>query len=211
MIYEMRTYTMFAGAMPAYLKAAETIGRPARGDNYGMNHGYWTSDFGQVNQIWHLWSYPSLDERERLRGELQKNPKWTGEYVPAIRPLIARQDLQIWNAVVDYKQPTTEGNVYELRTYRTLLGQARPWTNLMKEYLPAREKYSQIHGLWTGEFPQPNQVSHMWVYKDLAARNAARAGAAKDPKWQEFLGKGGPMLVEMNSVLLLPTSYSKSK
>jgi len=163
MIYEMRTYTMYAGKMPEYLKAAETIGRPARGDNYGMNHGYWTSEFGQVNQIWHLWSYPSLDERERLRGELQKNPKWTGEYVPAIRNLIIRQDLQIWNAVVDYKQPTSEGNVYELRTYRTHLGQARPWANLMKEYLPAREQYSPIHGLWTGEFPQPNSVAHLWL------------------------------------------------
>lgn len=211
MIYEMRTYTMYAGQMPAYLKAAETIGRPARGDNYGINHGYWTSEFGQVNQIWHLWSYPSLDERERLRAELQKNPKWTGEYVPAIRGLIIRQDLQIWNPVVDYKQPTGEGNVYELRTYRTHLGQARPWANLMKEYLPVREKYSPIHGLWTGEFPQPNSAAHLWVYKDLAARTAARAGAAKDPKWQEFVGKGAAMLAEMQSVLLLPTSYSKSK
>ena len=51
----------------------------------------------------------------------------------------------------------------------------------------------------------------MWVYKDLAARTAARTGAAKDPKWQEFLGKGAPRLAEMQSVLLLPTSYSKSK
>jgi len=33
----------------------------------------------------------------------------------------------------------------------------------------------------------------------------------QDPKWLEFVGKGGPMLAEMHSVLLLPTSYSKSK
>ena len=82
---------------------------------------------------------------------------------------------------VGLKPPSGSGHVYELRTYRTHLTQARPWANLMKEYLPAREKYSPIHGLWTGEFPQPNSVAHMWVYKDLAARTAARAGATPPP------------------------------
>ena len=42
MVYELRTYTLIPGKMPEYLKAAETIGRPARGNNYGVNHGYWT-------------------------------------------------------------------------------------------------------------------------------------------------------------------------
>ena len=70
MVYELRTYTLYPGKMPEYLKAAETIGRPARGQNFGVNHGYWTAEFGALNQIWHLWKYDSLDARERLRGEL---------------------------------------------------------------------------------------------------------------------------------------------
>ena len=55
MVYELRCYTLLPGKMPEYLKAAETIGRPARGNNYGVNHGYWTAEFGALNQIWHLW------------------------------------------------------------------------------------------------------------------------------------------------------------
>ena len=43
MVYELRCYTLAPGKMPDYLKAAETIGRPARGNNYGVNHGYWTA------------------------------------------------------------------------------------------------------------------------------------------------------------------------
>ena len=66
MVYELRTYTLAPGKMPEYLKAAETIGRPARGNNYGVNHGYWTSEFGALNQIWHLWKYDSYEERTRL-------------------------------------------------------------------------------------------------------------------------------------------------
>ena len=72
MVYELRCYTLFPGKMPEYLKAAETIGRPARGNNYGVNHGYWTAEFGALNQIWHLWKYDSLNDRERLRGELRR-------------------------------------------------------------------------------------------------------------------------------------------
>ena len=101
MVYELRTYTLIPGKMPEYLKAAETIGRPARGNNYGVNHGYWTSEFGALNQIWHLWKYDSYEERTRLRGELMKNEKWTKGYVPVIRPLIQRQDLRLMNPVVD--------------------------------------------------------------------------------------------------------------
>jgi hypothetical protein len=37
MVYELRCYTLAPGKMPEYLKAAETIGRPARGQNYGVS------------------------------------------------------------------------------------------------------------------------------------------------------------------------------
>ena len=75
MIYELRTYTLHPGTLPKYMEAAATIGRPVRGNDYGMNHGYWTSEFGTLNQIWHLWSYDNLDHREELRGKLAKNER----------------------------------------------------------------------------------------------------------------------------------------
>jgi hypothetical protein len=212
MVYELRTYTLYPGKMPAYLKAAETIGRPARGQNYGVNIGYWTSEFGQLNQIWHLWKYDSLNERERLRGELQKNEKWVKEYVPTIKPLIQRQDLRVLNAVVEPRaHDGSTGNLYEIRIYRTHLGAAPQYGENLKAVLPVREKYSPLVGCWTGEFPQPNEFVHMWRYKDFGERMKARADVAKEPAWQEYLGKGGPLLAEMQSVLLIPTNYSGMK
>jgi hypothetical protein len=211
MIYELRTYTLHPGTMPKYLELAEKVGRPARGNNYGQNHGYWTSEFGQLNQIWHLWSYDSYDERSRLRAELQKNERWVKEYVPGIRPFLQRQDLRLMNAVVEPRPPGGGSNVYEVRIYRTQIGAAPSWAELIKSYLPVREKYSKIVGLWYTEVPQPNEAVHMWAYSDLNARMAARAAVGKDPGWHEFLGKSGPHLVEMQSVLLLPTAYSAMK
>ena len=63
MIHELRQYQLKPGKLAEYLQHAETIGRPARGNNYGVNHGYWTVEFGALNQVWHIWSYASLDER----------------------------------------------------------------------------------------------------------------------------------------------------
>ena len=77
--------------------------------------------------------------------------------------------------------------------------------------LPAREKYSKIVGLWTTEAGQPNEVCHIWAYPDLNARAAARAGAMKDPGWQEFIGKSAPMLEEMSSTIMLPAAHSPLK
>ena len=57
MIYEMRTYSFLPTDLPKYLKHAEEVGRLVRGNYYGVNCGYWTSEFGRLNQVWHLWRY----------------------------------------------------------------------------------------------------------------------------------------------------------
>ena len=211
MIYEFRTYTFPPGQSPRYLNAVRDIALNVRGNNYGQLHGYWSTEFGPLNQIWHLWSYPSLDERARVRAELGKLERWQKEFLPAVQPLLQRQDIRLMHPALDIRPPAEEGNVFELRIYRTKIGKAKAWTDLMKEHLPAREQYSKIVGLWYVEAPQPNEVMHLWAYKDLNARAAARGGAMKDPKWQEFLGKSGPMLEEMQSIALLPAPFSPLK
>lgn len=211
MIYELRTYSFHQGAMPAYLKLAAEIGRPVRGNAYGLCHGYWTAEFGTLNQVWHLWSYASLDERTRLRGELAKNTRWTTEYVAAVRPLLARQDIRLLNPIYGFTPPAQDGGVYELRIYRTVVGGAAPWSKAFRNIMPVREKYSKNVGIWTGEAPQPNEVIHMWNYADVNARFATRGACAKDPDWQEFIRANGHYLAEMASTLLLPTAYSPAQ
>ena len=208
MIYELRTYTFHPGKLPAYLDLARKVGRPVRGNDYGTNHGYWTSEFGTLNQIWHLWSYESHAERDRLRGELARNERWAKEYVPNIRRLMMRQDIRFLDLVSGINPPAQDGGIYELRIYRTQVGMAKQWAQLIKSVFPAREKYSKNVGLWTGEAPQPNEAVHLWNYKDVNTRLQIRAEVMKDPAWQEFLGKSTPMLAEMQSILLLPTDYS---
>src|ERR1700760_4251834 len=100
MIYELRTYTVKPGTVGDMVKAASTVSRDVRGDNYGKLEGYWSTEIGPLNQVMHLWSYKDYDERTRLRAELSKNARWTAEYLPLIRPLLMRQDIRLMNALI---------------------------------------------------------------------------------------------------------------
>ena len=209
MIYELRTYTVKPGTLGDMVKAASTVSRDIRKDEYGKLEGYWSTEIGPLNQVMHLWSYSDYEERAKLRAELSKNPRWTGEYLPLIRPLLLRQDVRLLNALRAPAAPASTGNIYEFRNYRAKpAGAAKQWLNAFTAVLPAREKYSKIVGLWQTEVGQPNEICHIWAYPDLNARAEARAGALKDPAWQEFLGKNMSLLEEMQATVMLPAPHS---
>ncbi|HET6184742.1 MAG TPA: NIPSNAP family protein [Acetobacteraceae bacterium] len=211
MIHELRTYTLHPGKLPAFLDLAANVSRPVRGDAYGKLHGYWVSEFGTLNQVWHLWEYASLDERARLRLALAANERWRTEYVAKVQPLMVRQDIRLLEPVRPVQPPDGAGHLYEVRIYRANVGKARPWANLFNAIMPVRERYSRNVGIWMGEAPQPNEIVHMWAYPDLNIRAKTRAEVAADPKWQEFLREAGGMLAEMQNTLLLPTAFSPMK
>jgi len=165
MIYELRTYTLMPGKQGEYLKLNHEVGRPLRGDKYGKLEGSWTTESGTLNQFVHLWSYPSLDERDRLRAELQKNDAWSKEYVPRIRPMLVAQENKILSAQLPLKPPADGAHVYELRTYRAHVGKTGEWLGHFKAIMPVREKYSKNVGLWQTEIAQLNEVVHLWAYR----------------------------------------------
>jgi NIPSNAP protein len=211
MIYELRTYTVQPGKLGDYLKLSSEVGRKIRGDRYGTFEGSWSTEFGLLNQYVHLWSFPSLDERERLRGALGKNEEWTKGYVPQIRSMLVAQQNKILSAVTEIKPPTDTGNVYELRTYRAHVGKLGEWLELTRGIIPTREKYSRIVGYWQTEVSQLNEAVHLWVYKDLNERAAVRARVLQDPAWQTFLSKAMPLLQQQEAVVLTPTPFSPMK
>ena len=211
MIYELRTYTLVPGKQGEYIKLSGDVGRKARGDKYGKLEGHWSTEFGTLNQVVHLWSYPDLNERDRLRGELAKNEDWTKGYLPLIRSMLAAQENKILSAQLPLKPPAADGNIYELRTYRTPVGRAGEWLGHFTAIMPVREKYSKNVALWQTEMGQLNEVVHMWAYRDLNDRVAVRGKLMQDPEWQAFLAKATPLLVEMKSIVLNPSAHSPMK
>ena len=208
MIYELRTYTIKAGGIPTVVKHSGEVGRQVRGDNYGKLEGYWFTDIGPLNQVIHLWSWESLDERTRLRGELAKNKAWNEDYIPVLRPLMIKQHVRILDAVLPIKAPAEGGNVYEMRYYSTHTGGAKAWAKLIREVMPAREKHSPYCAIFTGDSPDPNEVIHIWPFKDLVERARVRAACMEDDAWKAYLGKAVHLMREMANQIMLPAPHS---
>lgn len=211
MIHELRIYTLWPGKVPEFLKLAEERAVKIRGNDYGKMEGYWFSEFGTLNQVLHLWSYDDLNARAEARTGLSQNPDWISEYVAHVQPLIRRQEIRLMHPRLPLKTPSSSGNIYEYRYYKTKIGKAVPWTKAFLDIMPVRERHSPNVGVWHTEAENPNEVSHMWIYDDMAHRNEARANCAADPDWQAFLKEGGPYLEEMQNMLLLPAPFSPLK
>ncbi|WP_426239434.1 NIPSNAP family protein [Pararhizobium sp. DWP1-1-3] len=87
MVYEMRTYRLKNGAIPAYLKVVEDEGIAIQKRHLGDLVGYFFSEIGVINEIVHIWGFSSLDDRETRRAALMADPAWQA-FLPKIRDLI---------------------------------------------------------------------------------------------------------------------------
>lgn len=97
MFYEIRTYRLRNGSIPAYLKVVEEEGIAIQRKHLGDLVAYFFSEIGPINEIVHIWAYPSLDERERRRAALMEDPDWRA-FLPKIRDLIEVAENKIMKA-----------------------------------------------------------------------------------------------------------------
>jgi len=206
MIFEMRTLSCLPLDFPKLLKLKLEVGDVLRGSSYGKNYGAWISEFGQLNQIWELWAYDSLADYGYFNSELLTNKEWINEYCNLATNWSTDQNIRLMKSQLDFKTPITKGNIFEYRYYSLKNGMKKKWIDLLKDVLPVRETYSELVGLWSTITPQPNEVSHLWRYTDLNSRQKIRAELACDENWVNFQRKGRPLLRELNSVILRPTS-----
>ena len=183
MIYELRTYTVRPGTLGDIVKAASTVSRDIRGDDYGKLEGYWMTEIGPLNQVMHMWSYNDLNERARLRAELAKNPRWTGEYIPLIRPLLVRQEVRLLNAIRPPVAPASTGNIYELRNYRAkAAGGVKQWLDAVhRGAAGARKIFQNRRALADRGRSAQRGLPHLGLSRPERARRSA---------WQRDEGSG---------------------
>jgi hypothetical protein len=96
MIYEMRTYDVKPGMLNTYLKVFTEVGMPERKPHNNLV-GFWFTEFGELNQVVHIWQYDSLAHRAALRAELMQNPRWAQEFLPIAMPMLDRMSSVILN------------------------------------------------------------------------------------------------------------------
>jgi hypothetical protein len=94
MLFELRAYDLKPGTGPAYLDHFRKAGI-----QFVTRHlplaGYWLTDSGALNRLYHLWVYDSLDERLACRAGLAGDSDWNAGFVPKGFPLIVAQQNRI--------------------------------------------------------------------------------------------------------------------
>lgn len=76
MIIDHRTYTLRPLKLGKWLALYEQLALPVQLRYLGNLIGFFQTEIGTLNQVVHLWGFDSLEERQRRRAEMAKDPDW---------------------------------------------------------------------------------------------------------------------------------------
>ncbi|AVD90301.1 NIPSNAP family protein [Pseudomonas sp. SWI44] len=76
MYYELRTYTLDPLKLADWLALYQSHALEVQTEHLGKLIGFFTTEFGEANQVVHLWGYTSLDERMQRRKAMAADPRW---------------------------------------------------------------------------------------------------------------------------------------
>jgi hypothetical protein len=203
MIIEVRTYQLKPGSV-AEVEKRFGEGLPAR-EKLSKLTALWHTDVGPLNEITHIWTYDSLEQRMAIRGEAVK----TGVWPPPIREFIVSMQSEIFIPAPfsPALEPREVGPLFEIRSYTlapgAIPGMIERWSTKIGE----RVKLSPLVGAWYSEFGGLNKWVHIWAYKDAAERQRIRTEAVARGVWPPG-GAGPGQMVKQENKLVLPALCS---
>jgi hypothetical protein len=206
MIYEVRTYTLRAGAV-AEFEERYAARLPQRLKHSALG-AFWHTEFGPLNQVIHVYPYDDLNQRASVRAALAADPVRAAQ--PGGGDLIVAQESEIMNPApfmhVLGSRDYGTGNVYEMRTYTYAPGDIPKVLEAWAKVIESRERLSPLAACWTSELGGLNKFVHTWVYKDLAERDRVRAASrAPGSGWP---AQSGVRPIRQENKLLVPASFS---
>ena len=203
MLHELRFYEIAAGKLDDYINHAGKVAVPFRGDDYGKLLGFWACEIGAVNCVFNLWEHESVATREVLRAKLQIQDVWRNDYLPHSQPLMRRQFSRLLTPLADVNVPTTTGNLYHLRIFRTRAGKTAAFARLLQDELPAPLWDASV-AVWTGNSGEINEVVHLSAH----AATQSPAQIMQSAAWRTFLKQHGAMVEDMQTSLMTPAEFS---
>lgn len=181
MIYEFRTYTLTPGAMP---KVLEMFGEAyEHRKKYSELAAFWTTEFGPLNQIIHVWPYESMQHRDEVRAEAVKDPKWPPGFSQL--GLVVDQRSEVYKVAPNspFIASGKYGPLYELRDYTMKAGQLPKFMQIWESVIEARKEFSPLAGALYTDLGPLNKFIHIWPYESLEHRAEVREKAIASGKW----------------------------
>jgi hypothetical protein len=203
MIIEVRTYQLKPGSVPEFEKRfGEKLPERVK---LSPLAALWHTEVGPLNEVTHVWTYDSLDQRTEVRAAAVK----TGVWPPNNGELLVSMQSEIFIPAPfsPALTPRTVGPLFEIRTYTlapgALPGMMERWATKIDE----RVKLSPLVGAWYSELGGLNKWVHIWAYKDAAERQRIRAEAVAKGVWPPW-GAASGLVVKQENKLVMPAACS---
>ncbi len=200
MRYELATLQARIGSVPRVVAGVERF--VAAPDAKGRLVGCWTTDIGVLNQVLVLRAFKDDAEMmaERMRIYATDSPFDAGAD-------IAEMTFDAYAAFpwVTPLKAGRHGSVYEFRTYRIKQGALDIISRNWEEAVPERTRLTPLATFLYTLSGAP-RITHIWPYADLAERTRVRAEAVKSGRWPPK--DTGPNLIDMVSIIAVPTAFS---
>ena len=203
MIIEVRTYQLRPGSV-AEVEKRFGEGLPER-EKLSKLTALWHTDVGALNEITHIWTYDSFEQRLAIRAEAIKTRVWP----PKISEFIVSMQSEVFIPAPFSPplEPRKVGPLFEIRSYTlapgALPGMMERWATKIDE----RVKLSPLVGAWYSEFGALNKWVHIWAYKDAAERQRIRSDAVARGIWPPGGAAAGLVLKQENK-LVMPADCS---
>uniref|UniRef100_W5N0F9 Nipsnap homolog 3A (C. elegans) n=1 Tax=Lepisosteus oculatus TaxID=7918 RepID=W5N0F9_LEPOC len=210
--YELRTYCIKPEHNSAFLKLTnEKIQlRTAHSELLG----YWSVEYGGLNEVFHIWKYESYAQRAAVRAALAQDPEWQNQYISKALPLLSSQDSEVTYLVpwCEIDKPSKEG-VYELVTFQMKPGGPAVWGKAFRAAVSTHAKagYAHLVGVFHSEFGLLNRVHALWWYEDADRRAATRRVAHQDARVVAAVRESVSYLDSQRNKLLIPMAFSPLK
>jgi hypothetical protein len=203
MIIEVRTYRIKPGSL------AEVENRfgeklPER-EKFSKLAAFWHTEVGPLNEITHIWTYDTLEQR----GEIRAAAVASGVWPPPIGEFVVSMNSEIFLPAPFSPplEPKDVGPLFEIRSY-TLAPGALPGTiERWSAKIGERVKLSPLVGAWYSEIGALNKWVHIWAYKDAAERQRIRGEAVARGIWPPGGGAAGALVAQENK-LVMPAAFS---
>nr|CAD7403342.1 unnamed protein product [Timema poppensis] len=173
----------------------------------------WTVHVGDLDQALHLWRYKggfaSIDtakkqlsqDKEFLKQQLERGKLLRSRHLQYLL------SFSYWPPVVAREGP----NIYEIRSYRLKPGTMIEWGNNWARAINYRRNNDEPFAAFFSQIGRLYNVHHIWCYRDLQARKETRESAWRSPGWDECVAYTVPLIREMHSRVLHPTSFSPTQ
>uniref|UniRef100_A0A1A8HJM6 Nipsnap homolog 3 n=1 Tax=Nothobranchius korthausae TaxID=1143690 RepID=A0A1A8HJM6_9TELE len=211
--YEFRTYCIRPDQNAAFLKL--TNEKIHLRTAYSELIGYWSVEYGGLNQVFHIWKYDSYSQRAKVRTALTQDPSWISEYISKALPMLTSQDNEVtylvpWSLL---QKPPQEGGVYELVSFQMRPGGPAVWGSAFQAAITSHDApgYGKLLGAFHSEIGLLNRVHTLWWYESADQRAEVRHKAHTDARVVAAVRNSVNYLESQRNQLMFPCPFSPIK